>query len=434
MIWLRRRNIVVALLSLLIIWVNTQWMNPSLPVPKPGVPGINTVYADSAMSSRSAGSAACLSCHRAICDSLSLTAHYLSSSPASAASIKGSFRAGRNHIVYNEHMEVVLEKKGKKFLQSAWFNGSVYESEAFDIVIGSGRKGQSYLYWDSNRLFQLPVSYYTPADSWCNSPGYPTNLIYFNKQVPGECMECHATSARVLSLDNGATLFDKNSIVYGIDCERCHGPGAAHLAWHTAHPGEKEGRDIIHWRQLGRQQRLDACALCHSGFRKEILPSFSFRVGDTLAQFSTPNYSPDSTATLDVHGNQYGLLTTSKCFSSSSMDCSSCHNVHVDEFNRAGLFSRRCMNCHDQPGQAAQMGAPARQSGCTFAPVKELKLENNCIDCHMPALPSQKILLQLSGGATPLHDMIRTHHIGIYPDISAKYISAAKAAGPRSGR
>jgi len=57
--------------------------------------------------------------------------------------------------------------------------------------------------------------------------------------------------------------------------------------------------------------------------------------------------------------------------------------------------------------------------------VKELKLENNCIDCHMPALPSQKILLQLTGSSRPVHDLVRTHHIGIYLDISRQV--AAKA-------
>lgn len=391
----RRRNIVIGLLVILIFWVNTQWIVPH------------------AAESKAVDAGACVSCHKDICDSHASTAHYLTSSLATTKTIKGSFKPGRNRVVYNDRMEVLLEKKNNQFLQTALFNGALYESEAFDVVIGSGRKGQSYLYWDNERLFQLPVSYYTPLDSWCNSPGYPTNIVYFNKQVPGECMECHATSARVTKGENGTVGYDKPGIVYGIDCQRCHGPGAAHVAWHTAHPGEKQGRDIISARHLGRQQRLDACALCHSGFRKEIQPSFTFKVGDTLDNFSTPNYTMDSTKTLDVHGNQYGLLTTSKCFKASQMDCSSCHNVHVDEFNKVGVFSQRCMNCH-------------QTHPCSFAPVKEKNLVDNCVDCHMPALPSQKILLQFSGTSKPVHDLVRTHHIGIYPDISAQYLKSRK--------
>lgn len=384
---LRRRNLVVGFLSLVIIWVNTQWVRPSAPV----------------------GSASCATCHRPICDSHRVTAHFLSSMSASAATIKGSFRKGRNRVVYNDRMEVVLEKKATIFLQTAYFNGSIYESEAFDVVIGSGRKGQSYLYWDNNRLFQLPVSYYTPLDSWCNSPGYPTNIIYFNKQVPGECMECHATSAHVEALDNGAVGFDKSSMVYGIDCERCHGSGDEHVAWHTAHPGEKVGHAIVTARLLDRQQRLDACALCHSGFRREIKPPFSFKVGDTLDKFSVANYAADSTPALDVHGNQYGLLTSSKCFRQSQMDCSSCHDVHLDEHGQTSVFSQRCMNCH--------------AAGCTLPAAKE---STNCIDCHMPALPSKKILLQLSGKSEPVHDLVRTHRIAIYPEISQEYLEKVK--------
>jgi hypothetical protein len=34
-------------------------------------------------------------------------------------------------------------------------------TERFDYVIGSGGKGQTYLYWKGDLLFQLPVSYWT---------------------------------------------------------------------------------------------------------------------------------------------------------------------------------------------------------------------------------------------------------------------------------
>lgn len=362
---LRRRNVIIGLIFIVIAWANARWV-----VPSPSAPVL--------------GAAACVSCHKAICDSHAVTAHFRTSSLASASTIKGHFK-GR--VVFNDRLEVILEKKGGKFFQTALFNGALYESEAFDVVIGSGRKGQSYLYWDSVRLFQLPISYFTPLDSWCNSPGYPTNLVYFNKLVPERCMGCHATRAKVL--ESG---FDKKSIEYGIGCERCHGGGEAHVAWHTAHPGEKEGKEMVRIGTLGRQQRLDACAACHSG---------------------TSNV--DTSSTMDVHGNQYGLLTRSKCFRASEMDCSSCHNVHRDEWGKEEVFSQRCMNCH-------------ASHGCSFGPVKEGGLVNNCVDCHMPALPSQKILMQFSGTTKPVHDLVRTHRIGIYPDISKEYLK--RSGGP----
>jgi len=48
---------------------------------------------------------------------------------------------------------------------------------------------------------------------------------------------------------------------------------------------------IINSKYLIRQAKADACALCHSGLRKEIKPAFSFQVGDKLDDFSKPDYN-----------------------------------------------------------------------------------------------------------------------------------------------
>ena len=403
----RKQYIITIVLALAVYAANTRWIRPAEASTQPAARYDNNKYI---------GSASCASCHKDIYDSHVKTAHYLDSRPATAAFIKGSFDRKRNHFTYSRNMEVVLEKKKDQFFQTAYFNGNVLESEAFGVVIGSGRKGQSYLYWDSVRLFQLPVSWYGPSDSWCNSPGYPTNLIYFNKQIHPQCMECHSTYARTEEQDNLGTVFDKNSILYGIDCERCHGPAADHVTFHQSHPGATIGKYIIDARRLSRQQRLDACALCHSGLRQPLRPSFVFTVGDSLDEFSTPGYNTDSVSTLDVHANQYGLLTSSKCFKRSQMDCSSCHNVHTTEINSPAVFSQRCMNCHKED----------KHTSCTSAIVKSQSLSNNCIDCHMPRLPSGKILLQMSGSDTAAHDLVRTHRIGLYPDVVRVYLDTIR--------
>jgi len=374
------------------------------------------------------GAAACAPCHKNIYATHLQTAHYLDSRPASAAAIKGSFKYGKNRFVYNDHMEVHMEKKGGGFFQTALFNGNVMESEAFAIVIGSGRKGQSYLYWDGDRLFQLPISYYVPLETWCNSPGYPSNMVYFGKQVRGQCMECHGTNARIAEVEGKGTIFDSASIRYGIDCERCHGPGSEHVAWHTAHPGEVTGRYITNAAHLSRQQRLDACALCHSGFRKEFAPSFSFAVGDSLDNYSTADYDTSATATLDVHGNQYGLLTASKCFRfSDKLDCGSCHDPHTNEFGQVAVYSARCMNCHNGVAQHGctmpEISKQLAKAAASNVPTEKVAHAVNCVDCHMPALPSNKITLQIDGQDQPVHDLVRTHRVAIYPDIAREYLS-----------
>jgi hypothetical protein len=327
----KRKPTIILAVALIIYMANTMWIRPAVS---------SGVRSGALLDSiKFVGSAACASCHKDIYATHIHTAHYLDSRPAAAEFIKGGFDRKHNRFTYNSKMEVVMEKKGGGFFQTAFFNGTVMESESIDIVIGSGRKGQTYLYWDGDRLFQLPVSYYTPLNSWCNSPGYPTNLIYFSKQVGSQCIECHGTYARTEEKADSGTVFDKTVLFYGIDCERCHGAGADHIAFHAAHPGEKTGRYILNAARMSRQQRLDACALCHSGLRTPLRPALTFKVGDSLDSYSTPGYAADSVGVLDVHANQYGLLTSSKCFRMSQMDCSSCHHVHFSEYNSPQVYS-----------------------------------------------------------------------------------------------
>jgi hypothetical protein len=407
------------LLAPVIYLLSARWTppdpHPALPDPYAAPPGLSSSLPED--SAKYAGSAACQSCHKDIYAAHIKTAHYLDSRPAAAAFIKGSFRGDGSHFALNDRMQVLMEKKQGRFYQTAMLNDKVIESEAFGIVIGSGRKGQTYLYWNEGQLFQLPISYYTPLNSWCNSPGYPKYMAYFNKQVHGQCMECHGTYAKFTEVEGKGSVFDSASIIYGIDCERCHGPGAAHVAWHASHPGELAGKYIVNAKHLTRQQRLDACALCHSGFRKQFTPSFTFRVGDTLDNFSTAMYDTAATATLDVHGNQYGLLTASKCFRfSDKLDCASCHDAHANEYGKMETYSQRCATCHNGTGLHT----------CSFPPVKQMALQKNCIDCHMPALPSQKITLQMSGEDQLVHDLVRTHRVAVYPDATREYLEKIK--------
>ncbi|MHA4806800.1 multiheme c-type cytochrome [Flavitalea flava] len=367
------------------------------------------------------GSAACKSCHEEIYKTHIGTAHYRDSRVASREYIRGSMDSGRNRVVYTDGTEVLMEKENERFFQTSFKSGKKSQREPFDMVIGSGRKGQTYLYWNGRELFQLPVSYFTPEDSWCNSPGYPINKPFFDRRVPSYCMECHSTYVRIAqsSMSDYENSFDKNKILYGIDCEKCHGPGAEHVAFHKANPGEKTGRYIINTHLLTRQQRLDACGLCHSGSRYRLRPAFSFRAGDTLDKFSSAKYSPDSVSTLDVHGNQYGLLTSSRCFLQSKMDCSTCHNPHANEAGNPQLFSQRCMNCHTE----------AAHNTCTLKDVPGPVLANNCIDCHMPSLSSQKIVLTLANRSNPsqsISNLVRTHHIAIYPQQTKAFLEKLK--------
>lgn len=360
-----------------------------------------------------AGSETCADCHQSIAESHFETPHFLTSRPANNHSVKGSFDSAENVFQISERLKVVMEKNRSGLFQVGVVDGQEVEKRRMDITIGSGRKGQTYLYWDSSALFQLPVSYYAPLSVWCNSPGYPDDAIAFRRNIQARCLECHSTFFRTKKTTADREIFDRSQAMLGVDCERCHGPATNHVTFHRDHPEERTARHIVNPAMLSRQQRLDNCALCHSGIRDNFMPSFTFTVGDNLEDFSYPGRSDDGAGNLDVHGNQYGLLTASKCFKNSPMDCGSCHDVHARESGRLELFSMRCMNCHEK----------GTEKFCTQPQLAGLELTKNCIDCHMPALPSRKVFLQAPDSFKTTPFLVRTHLVATYPEEVARFLA-----------
>ena len=51
---------------------------------------------------------------------------------------------------------------------------------------------------------------------------------------------------------------------------------------------------------------------------------------------------------------------------------------------------------------------------------------NNCIDCHMPMLPSKKIVLNVANFENVVPDMVRTHRVGIYPEKTKEFLEKIK--------
>src|SRR4026209_64612 len=113
------------------------------------------------------GDEKCLSCHENQRKYLG-TAHHLTSQAASAKSIAGSFAAGKNILKVHNELQFRMESKPDGFFQTGVLGtppDTLSISKRIDFVIGSGRKGQTYIYWDNeDQLFQLPVSYWTEVN------------------------------------------------------------------------------------------------------------------------------------------------------------------------------------------------------------------------------------------------------------------------------
>jgi hypothetical protein len=347
-----------------------------------------------------AGDQKCLSCHPQQKE-FPRTAHHLTSQPATRESIAGSFAPGKNVLKTPEpELQYRMEARPDGFFQTGVLGtppDTVSLSQRFDLVIGSGRKGQTYLYWgDNNQLFQLPVSYWTSIADWVNSPGYGDRIIEFSRPVLPRCLECHASYAEAVADPAAPNRYRKTSFVLGVTCERCHGPGAQHSAL-NADPSAKSVEAIVNPAKLPRDRQLALCSLCHGGVGVSKTPVFSFAVGNALndhLQLESPK--PDDA--LDVHGNQVALLERSKCFQQSNMTCSTCHDVHLPQRDVKD-FSARCLTCH-------------QVQSCGLFPRRGRTLAGKCVDCHLPNQTSTVIFSTHAG--TRIMPKVRNHWIKVY--------------------
>lgn len=366
----------------------------------------------------------CIKCHKDIYDNYMHTSHYHTSKPIVTNALQAGITAGNNTFAYNDSVKVRVEKKPDGLYQTVYLKGKNVRSEKFDVAFGSGEKAQTYAYWRGNGLFELPLSYFKQIHNWANSPGFTVHNPYFDRSIISRCFECHGSYAQKHFVQNGSISvtqeYAKDSVLYGIDCQRCHGPAAAHVNFQQDNPQVKQARFIATYQSLNRQQKIEMCAVCHSGNDRELIRSaFAFKPGDELSAFYDP-YGQTS-GTPDVHGNQTGLLKQSKCYLTNiSMTCTTCHDTHVKETGNTIAYAQKCMNCH----------RPETHNFCKMAPQLGSAINTRCIDCHMPAMPSKLITYKTAATKQASSYFLHTHRIAIYPQKTKEIMAFIKNTVP----
>lgn len=354
----------------------------------------------------------CGECHPTQFEGFRDTAHFRTSSLATRDTVLGDFTPAGNRLATkdpNVHFEMLAEGDGLYQRVVIQQDGRLYEHRRpFDLVTGSGNHGQTYLYWEGDRLCQLPISYFSES-GWINSPGsYRDGTADFARGVGDRCLDCHATYFDSDPVDYNR--HDRTKFILGVTCVRCHGPGWAHVQYHRSHPEDTDARYIVQPANLPQVRANEVCAQCHSGIGRPLQAAFSYRPGEPLDEFISLDMNTDNPQNDDPHAaNQLLRLMKSRCFlESENMTCATCHDPHQNERGDRKLFNERCAACHEP-------------DTCHLATEYGSRIHNRCVECHMPSRRDSEGAMETSSGL--LLPLLRDHLIKGWPDVTEKVIA-----------
>ena len=261
-----------------------------------------------------------------------------------------------------------------------------------DYYLGSGNHARSYLRRTSDgRLVQLPVTWYSEnGGAWAMSPGYDSSETWFTQRgVSYECFFCHNSYPDVPATfrRRGDPQVYPDMLPEGIDCQRCHGPGANHIrAARTkdAKPGDLRGA-IVNPARLTPDRQIEICMQCHLETTSMPLPEsitkfdrkpFSYLPSEPLGDFKIffDKASRGPQDSFEIAHSVY-RLRESQCFlqSKGALTCTTCHNPHDVQrgAQAAAQYNGACIKCH-----AFALGRLVSNGKHTQAA--------DCVGCHMP--------------------------------------------------
>jgi predicted CXXCH cytochrome family protein len=248
------------------------------------------------------------------------------------------------------------------------------------------------------KLVELPLTWYSgKGGHWAMSPGY--DLAFhagFSRRITYGCLFCHSAYP---DLPAGADQDDANwkipaATPNGIDCQRCHGPGQAHVdAVKQGQSPERVRGTVVNPKKLDAQRGMEVCMQCHLETTSVRLPAFlrkygrgafSYRPGDPLEDFILHFDRPAARDHSDTEfvGEAY-RLRMSACFreSKGALTCTTCHNPHDIPRGEAAAryYAAICQSCHTATRQHA---ASADCAGCHMPKRKPVDALNTMVSDH----------------------------------------------------
>ncbi|HLJ11912.1 MAG TPA: tetratricopeptide repeat protein [Planctomycetaceae bacterium] len=276
-------------------------------------------------------------------------------------------------------------------------SGSESGSRSFPLAyrVGSGRVSRTYIIATDGFFVESPITWWEQWQRWGLSPGYNASRHPFGRLVVEDCLFCHAGNVET----SAASDYSMRFVELSIGCERCHGPGKAHVEEkRSGGPAGKSARTIVNPRHLPRDLTQAICQQCHmqgdfhvSGRGES---ANNFHPGELLEKYRQEFRVREPKAAMQIveHSEQ---LARSACYrQSETLTCVTCHDPHasVPQEDRAEHYRSICLACHQNESCKTPLSERMEQS------------QNECVRCHMPA------------NETELPHVAFTHHqIGIHP-------------------
>lgn len=295
-----------------------------------------------------------------------------------------------DHAPSGDRFEML--RRGDHFFQRRYQLGyQGREENALELeihyVLGSGHASRSYIHRrPDNRLVELPVAWYTENGGyWAMSPGFDrADHLGFRRSLTDECMACHNGYPAIPegASRSGVEATFPPAMPEGIDCQRCHGPGGAHIEAAQRSDKAALAKTIVNPARLDRDRQLEVCMQCHLETTSFSLPNsivrfdrsvFAYRAGDPLGDhISHFDHAPGT-----GHDDKFEIVSAayrlrqSACFRrSETLTCTTCHHPH----GTAANYDNACKGCH------ASLSA------------KHPAAKSDCASCHMPKRRTEDVV------------------------------------------
>ena len=326
----------------------------------------------------------CATCHRDIAANYSRTGMARSFFVPAAANTIEDFPKTPEYYHALSDSHYAMSIRDGLYFQRRWqldAAGKQINSEELkiDYVMGSGNHARSYLHrTERGMLMELPLGWYPDkGGEWGMVPGSDTTHPQTRRFISYKCMFCHNGYPNIPAANKapGSDPVFLGELPQGIDCQRCHGPGAEHVR--TAGKGA-----IVNPAKLTAERRMDVCMQCHlettSGRIPAILQrfdraTFSYVPGQPFADFAITFDHASGTG----HDGKFEAVSSvyrlrqSRCFleSAGKLECATCHDPHKIPRGTDGVrqYSSVCVQCHTSTHPAGITATAA-----------------DCITCHMP--------------------------------------------------